>query len=123
MSGSTFLLCLAIAYILQVFLTNYQLSLFRKSMMEMAQNGPFIVGRKKGILNGTAVIINFSSDGTVLEARGMKGATVFTRLHKISDWTGKTPDELLIFLKNTSWEASVKNAFDSMEKQVEVLDV
>lgn len=114
MNGNLILIFLGISYVAQILLSNRQLSIFRKNMSEMAAKGKIGVGRQKGLLKGSALIIAFEPNGKVIEARGIKGSTVFAKMNELPEWQQKSPTELTNLAKGTPWEKPLQEALTSV---------
>ena len=111
-----------VLYVLQCFFMYMQMKHFKATVKELMSKGHVGIGEKKYKLSaGNVVVLVSNDDGIVIEAKQMKGRTLFARFKNINEWQNKN----FRLLRQEALEAKKPNkallqAIDNLEEKFNI---
>lgn len=112
------LLVIAFFWVLQGFLTVFQIMNFKKKINEFNKYGYVGLGAVKGRLNaGTIVLLAGNQEGEIVEAQFMRGRTVLARFKPYQELIGLKYWDILTQIK-----AEQNNLLQALERAVNNLE-
>lgn len=107
-------------WMLQGILAYFQIRHFRKTLNEMKKQGRVLIGQEKGKLSaGSIVILVIDKYNRVINAKEMRGMTVFDKFRTRNEFINKTIDELkeeLPHMKDKKISLALKKAIEQFQK-------
>jgi len=94
---------------------------YYKTINALKSKGVIGIGNRKGrIAAGSVIIIVSGKDGIILDCEEMKGRTVFSRFHKITENVGLSIYSMKTFQENNKKykKSALAKAIQSIEQQL-----